>query len=116
MKTLIFYIIVGLLFLLIPLSGIGILGTMITDKYQIQHARTFLEIDSNKLSEIEIREKSKAIGNLEKTIKQKQLLMFGIATIGLVSGISLLRNKNSLLNPITNHTKKPYNELRKSQD
>lgn len=104
MKALIFYIIVGILFLLIPLSGIGLLGTMITDKYQVEHARTFLEIDSNKLSEIEIREKNKEIDNLEKTVKRQQLLMFGIATIGLISGITLLRNKKKIIKNTLHNT------------
>ena len=104
MKVYLFYIIVGILFLLIPLSGIGLLGTMITDKYQVEHARTFLEIDSNKLSEIEIREKNQEIDNLGKTVKRQQLLMFGIATLGLISGITLLRNKKKIIKNTLHNT------------
>jgi len=97
LKPILFYIIVGLLFLLIPLSGIGLLGTMVTDKYQVEHARTFLEIDSKKLTEKEIREQTKEIDNLEKSVKRQQILMIGIATIGFISGISLLRHKKRII-------------------
>ena len=97
MKPILFYIIVGLLFLLIPLSGIGLLGTMITDKYQVEHSRTFLELDSNKLTEKEVLEKAKEIDSLEKSINRQQILMIGMASIGLISGVSLLRNKKKII-------------------
>ena len=104
MKPIFFYIIVGLLFLLIPLSGIGLLGTMITDKYQVNHARTFLEIDSKKLTEKEIQNKTKEIVSLEKSVNRQQILMFGIATIGLISGISLLKNKKRIIKNTLHNT------------
>ena len=104
MKPIFFYIIVGLLFLLIPLSGIGLLGTMITDKYQVNHARTFLEIDSKKLTEKEIQNKTKEIDSLEKSVNRQQILMFGIATIGLISGISLLKNKKRIIKNTLHNT------------
>lgn len=83
--------------MLIPLSGIGLLGTMVTDKYQVEHARTFLEIDSKKLTEKEILERTNEIDNLEKSVNRQQILMIGIATIGLISGITLLKNKNRII-------------------
>jgi hypothetical protein len=104
LKPIFFYIIVGLLFLLIPLSGIGLLGTMITDKYQVNHARTFLEIDSKKLTEKEIQNKTKEIDSLEKSVNRQQILMFGIATIGLISGISLLKNKKRIIKNTLHNT------------
>ena len=104
MKPIFFYTIVGILFLLIPLSGIGLLGTMITDKYQVNHARTFLEIDSKKLTEKEIQEKTKAIDSLEKSVNRQQILMFGIATIGLISGITLLRSKKIIIKNTLHNT------------
>ena len=97
MKPILFYIIVGISFLLIPLSGIGLLGTMATDKYQVNHARTFLELDSKKLTKNEIRERNIEIDNLEKNVNQQQVLMFGIASIGMFSGIILLRNKRRIV-------------------
>ena len=89
---------------MIPLSGIGILGTMITEKYQVNHERTFLEIDSNKLSEREIREKTKEINDIENNVKRQKLFMFGIAGIGLISGIMLLRNKKKILKNTLHNT------------
>ncbi|WP_310993126.1 hypothetical protein [Aequorivita marina] len=107
MKPILFYIIVSILFLLIPLSGVGLLGTMVTDKYQVEHARIFLDIDSKKLTEKEIQKKSKEIDNLEKSVKsvnRQQILMFGIATIGLISGITLLRNKKRIIKNTLHNT------------
>ena len=104
MKPILFYIIVSILFLLIPLSGVGLLGTMVTDKYQVEHARIFLDIDSKKLTEKEIQKKSKEIDNLEKSVNRQQILMFGIATIGLISGITLLRNKKRIIKNTLHNT------------
>ncbi|MCG8839023.1 hypothetical protein G1K37_11765 [Tenacibaculum dicentrarchi] len=104
MKPIFFYTIVGLLFLLIPLSGIGLLGTMVTDKYQVEYARIFLEIDSKKLTEKEIQEQNKEIDSLEKSVNRQQILMIGIATIGLISGITLLKNKNRIIKNTLHNT------------
>ena len=97
MKKVVFYIVVGILFSLIPLSGIGLLGTMVTDKYQVEHARMFLKIDSKKLAENEIREMNKEIDKLENDVNRQQFLMFGIATIGLISGTILLMKRKKIL-------------------
>ena len=96
MKPTLFYIIVVFLFLLIPFSGIGYFGTMITDNYSVEHAKTQLKKDTDKLTTKEIQEKTKKIEKVEKKIGQQQLLWIGLASIGFISGISLLRNKKKI--------------------
>ena len=97
MKPLFFYLILVLLFLLIPIGGIGFLGTMLTEKYQIENDRISLEVNTQKFTEQEIQEEINNIESLEKSVLKQQILMITIATIGLISAILLIKNRKRII-------------------
>jgi hypothetical protein len=96
MKPLLFYTIVTLLFLLIPLSGLAYLKNGLLEKYEIEHTK-LLEMDIHQFKNGAVQEQINTINALEQSIQQQQLLLIGLAAIGLISGISLLKYKKHIL-------------------
>ena len=73
------------------------MGTMITDKYQVDHARTFVKIDSDRLTETEKKNKLTEINDLENSIQKQQIFLFAFG-IGACIGTSyLLIKRNKLI-------------------
>lgn len=65
MKVYLFYILISFLILLIPLCGMGLLGTAQTEKYQIEHGRMFVEMDADEQPVKKTNNELKEIDKLE---------------------------------------------------
>ena|SRR5690606_29376242 len=96
MSKVAYYIILIVCIILVPLCAIGFLGTMITDKYQVDHARTFVEIDSDRLTDTEKKNKLTEIDKLENSIRKQQIFVFALG-IGACIGTSYLLIKRKQL-------------------
>jgi len=96
MNKVAYYIILIVCIILVPLCAIGFLGTMITDKYQVDHARTFVEIDSGRLTETKKQQKLTEINDLEKSVRKQQIFVFALG-IGACVGTSYLLIKRKKL-------------------
>ena len=94
MKPTIFYLIAVLLFLLPPICGLGIINTMVSEKYEVRDARLNLETDDSK-SEQQKNKEYKEIEELEKSIKNQQTgaLTTGIAAFLIATVMLIKRNK-----------------------
>jgi hypothetical protein len=89
--------IIILLYLAIPFIGYGLLGTMVTDKYQIEHARIFVDIYSDKMTDEEQTEELKRIDEQEKELRLTQYTLIGLAAIFLLTATGLLINSNKII-------------------
>ena len=81
----------------IPFIGYGLLGTMVTDKYQIEHARIFVDIDSDKMTDEERTEELKRIDEQEKELRLTQYTLIGLAAISFLTATGLLINRNKII-------------------
>ena len=81
----------------IPFIGYGLLGTMVNDKYQIEHARIFVDIDSNNMTDEERTEELKRIDEQEKELKLTQYTLIGLAAIFFFTATGLLINRNKII-------------------
>ena len=95
--------IIILLYLAIPLIGYGLLGNMVTDKYQIEHARIFVDIDSDKMTNEERTEELKRIDEQEKKLRLTQYTLIGIAAISFLTATGLLINRNKIIKNAANN-------------
>ena len=86
-----------MLYLAIPFIGYGLLGTMVTDKYQIEHARIFVDIDSDKMTDEERTEELKRIDEQEKELRLTQYTLIGLAAISFLTATGLLINRNKII-------------------
>lgn len=86
-----------MLYLAIPFIGYGLLGTMVTDKYQIEHARIFVDIDSDKMTDEERTEELKRIDEQEKELRLTQYTLIGLAAIFFLTATGLLINRNKII-------------------
>jgi hypothetical protein len=90
-------LIIILFYLSIPFIGYGLLGTMVTNKYQIQEARIFVDIYSDKLTAEERSKKLKAIDEREKELKRTQFTLIGLAGIFFITATGLLINRHRII-------------------
>jgi prephenate dehydrogenase len=83
------------MYIAIPFIGLGLIGTMITDKYQVEHARIFVEIDANKKTDEQTKKDLKSIDKFEKELilQQAALIVTGIIFFLTATLLLLLRNK-----------------------
>ena len=102
MNKVAYYIILIVCIILVPLCALGFLGTMITDKYQVDHVRTFVEIDSDRLTKTEKKNKLTEINELENSIRKQQIFAFALG-IGACIGASYLLIKRKKLIKKTLH-------------
>ena len=75
---------------------------MITDEYQVDHAKTFVEIDSNRLTKTEKEAKLKDIEKLENSIQKQQFFIFALG-LSACFGASYLLIKRKKLTKKTLH-------------
>lgn len=88
--------IIVLLYLAIPVIGYGLLGTMVTDKYQIEHARIFVDINVAKMTEEERAEELKNIDQQERKLRLTQYTLIGLAAISFLMATGLLINRKKM--------------------
>jgi hypothetical protein len=97
MKAYLFYILISFLVLLIPLCLVGLLGTAITEKYQIEHGRMFLEMDADEQTFETTNEELKKIDELEDEVRLTQTILISLAFTSLISIIILIvKRKNTI--------------------
>lgn len=89
--------IIVLLYLTIPFIGYGLLGTMVTDKHQIEHARIFVDIGEDKMTAEEREEELEKIDQKEKELRMTQYTLIGLAVLFLSSASGLLVNRKKIL-------------------
>ena len=70
---------------------------MVTDKYQIEHARIFMDIDSDKMTDEERTEELKRIDEQEKELRLTQYTLIGLAAISFLTATGLLINRNKII-------------------
>ena len=100
MKPLTFYTIVVFLFLLTPLCGIGILSTMVSDKYEVRDARLNLETDDSKSEQLKDKEHME-IDELEKSIKNQQTVALTAGIAAFLIATLMLVNRNKIIKRTT---------------
>ena len=104
MNKIVYFFLLILCIVLIPLSGVGFLGTMITDKYQVDHAKTFVEIDSDRLTKTEKEAKLKDIEKLENTIQRQQIFIFALGLSACFGASYLLIKRKKLIKKTLHNT------------
>lgn len=97
MSKIIYYIILIVCIILIPLSAIGFIGTMITDKYQVDHARIFVEIDSDRYTDNERQQKLNEINELENSIRMQQIFVSVLGISACIGTSYLLLKQKELI-------------------
>ena len=70
---------------------------MVTDKYQIEHARIFVDINSDKMTDKERTEELKRIDQQEKELRLTQYTLIGLAGISFFTATGLLINRNKII-------------------
>ena len=95
--------IIVLLYLAMPIIGYGLLGTMVTDKYQIEHARIFVDIDADEMIEEERDEELKNIDQQERELRLTQYTLIGLAAISFLTATGLLVNKKKIIKNAAQH-------------
>ncbi len=95
MNKVVYYILLIFCITLIPLTVMGYLGTMVSDKYEVEHARIFVEIDSDKYTENEKQEILNEIDQLENLLRNQRLfiLIVGICAFLGISYLLIKRQK-----------------------
>ena len=101
-----FYIIVFLLYLVIPVLGVAFISTMVTDKYQVQDAKLFVKMDAKKQSVEKTNEQLKEINEIENEVKltQKGILIMGM--IIFITATGMIIKRKLIIKPVAN---KSYN-------
>ncbi|WP_181309101.1 hypothetical protein [Rufibacter sp. XAAS-G3-1] len=84
MKKVLFIFSIVLLYLLIPFSILAILDIMVSQKYEVDQGRTFIDIN-DRLSDSERARAHKKIDKLEKNLNTQQT----IYTVLLLSGLTI---------------------------
>ena len=106
MKAYLFYILISFLILLIPLCGIGLLGTAVTEKYQIEHGRMFVEMDAEEQPIEKINNELKEIDKLENEVHLTQTVLFSIVFTSLISIIILTLKRKKIIKRKPNNSYK----------
>jgi hypothetical protein len=97
MKKFLLYTLITILYALIPLMAFAYLGTMVTEKYQIEEARIFVAIDSKKQSEEQTKHELAEIDKLETQINLTQSLIgIGVLLFLVTATILTTKRKNIL--------------------
>ena len=97
MKSYIFYILISVLILLIPFCEMFYLDTMVTEKYQIEHGRTFVEMDKDKKTHEQTQNELNKIDKLEREVHLSQNILTGVSLIALISVIVLLLKRKTII-------------------
>ena len=97
MKAYLFYIIISLLVLTIPIFVIGLLGTAVTEKYQIEHARMFIEMDADEQTIEKTKKELKEVDVLENEIRMTQNILISMTIVSLISIILLFVYRNKII-------------------
>jgi len=83
--------------LLIPLCGMGLLGTAVTEKYQIEHGRMFVEMDADKQPIEKTNNELKEIDKLENEVHLTQTVLISIIFTSLISIIILTLKRKKII-------------------
>jgi len=83
--------------LAIPVIGYGLLGTMVTDKYQIEHARIFVDMDADEMTDEERTKELEKIDQQEGQLRLTQYTLIGLALICFLTATGLLINRNKII-------------------
>lgn len=97
MRVYVFYILISFLILLIPLCGIGLLGTAVTEKYQIEHGRMFVEMDADEQPIEKTNNEFKKIDELENEVRLTQVVLTLITLASLISIILLILKRKQII-------------------
>ena len=89
--------IIALLYLTIPFIGYGLLSTMVADKYQIEHARIFVDIGENEMTAEERAEQLDKIDQQEKELRLAQFMLIGLAALFFTTATGLLINRKKIV-------------------
>ena len=85
-----------LLYLTIPLIGYALLGTMMTDKYQIEQERLFVEI-KEEMTAKEKQEELQKIYHEEKELRLTQFTLIGLGVMFFSTATGLLLKRNKII-------------------
>lgn len=88
-----------LLYVAIPFIGYGLLGTLVTNKYQIDHARVLVDIDTDKMTDEKRMEELKKIDQKERELRRTQYSLIGLAVLSFFTATGLLVNRNKIMKP-----------------
>jgi hypothetical protein len=87
------------MYIALPFIGLGLIGTMVTDKYQVEEARIFVKIDADKKTAEETKKDLESIDKFEKELRMQQtglggagIIFFLTATILLIKRKKIIRN------------------------
>jgi hypothetical protein len=87
------------MYIALPFIGLGLIGTMVTDKYQVEEARIFVKIDADKKTAEETKKDLESIDKFEKELRMQQaglggagIIFFLTATILLIKRKKVIRN------------------------
>ncbi len=97
MKPYIFYILIVVLIILIPFCGIGLLGTMVTEKYQIEHPRMFVEMDEDIQPYELTKQELDKIDKLEKEVHLTQSILVGVVLTAFFSILVLFLQRKKII-------------------
>jgi hypothetical protein len=99
MRPFFFYLIICIMYIALPFIGLGLIGTMVTDKYQVEEARIFVKIDADKKTAEETKKDLESIDKFEKELRMQQtglggagIIFFLTATILLIKRKKIIRN------------------------
>lgn len=97
MKAYLFYILIIFLIILIPLCGLGLLGTAVTEKYQIEHGRMFIEMDADEQPIEKTNNKLKEIDEIERELRLTQTALISLAFTSVICIIILTLKRKIII-------------------